>query len=205
MHKPILIIALLCGSGFAQDEDRAKEIQRGSQIAKDGFKNEDDIRNKFNTWKTDKDAQAWLQAMGYKSGDVQNVEAKKPHGHKSDVEVTIRTAKGESTEGISIKLVSNPTGFNQIDKRWLKTYAEMWKMPDNVVEAMKLYLGETPPTGKTKRPNRTYLTEMPQESRDAVIAFFRQHKDQIISDLLAGDGEHDAEWFMVTLLSLIHI
>ncbi len=35
-------------------------IKRGSQTAKDGFKNEDDIVKKFNNWKNDKDAQIWL-------------------------------------------------------------------------------------------------------------------------------------------------
>ena len=201
MHKFLFLIWLCCSTVLAQDKERAKEIQRGSQIAKDGFKNEDDIRDKFNAWQTDKDAQAWLTAMNYKLSDIKSLKAEKPHGHKSDVELRIQTAKGESIQGISIKLVSNPNGFNQIDKRWLKTYAEMWKMPNNVVNAMKLYLGETPPIGTTKRPNRTYLTEMPAESRDAGISFFRNHKDQISTDLLAGDGDHAAEWFMVTLKS----
>lgn len=194
-----LVVFFFSATGVAQDTEREKEIQRGSQTAKNGFKNEDDIRNKFNAWKTDEDAQAWLKAMNYRLADIKSVEAGKPHGHKSDVEVKIRTSKGESTEGISIKLVSNPNGFNQIDKRWLKNYAEMWKMPDDVAASMKKYLGETPPTTKTRLPNRTYLNEMPEESRDAVINFFKTNKDKIVSDLLAGDGDHDAEWFMVTL------
>ncbi len=201
MCKLLLLIVLCCGTVLAQNREREKEIQRGSQTAKGGFRNEDDIRDKFNAWQTDKDAQAWLTAMNYKLADIKSVKAMKPHGKKSDVEVRIGTTKGESVQGISIKLVSNPNGFNQIDKRWLKTYAEMWKMPADVASAMKLYLGETPPTGKTKRPNRTYLSELPVESRDAVVSFFRTHKDQVISDLLAGDGEHAAEWFMVTLKS----
>ncbi|MFK7817618.1 MAG: type II restriction endonuclease [Planctomycetaceae bacterium] len=201
MHNVLLISILCCSTIFAQSKERLKEIQRGSQTAKGGFKNEDDIRDKFNAWKSDKDAQAWLTAMKYELSQIQSVKAVKPHGYKADVEVRIRTDKKETVQGISIKLVSSPNGFNQIDKRWLKTYARMWKMPDDVVDAMKFYLGETPPIGNTKRPNRMYLTELPEQSRDAVIAFFRKHKDQIISDLLAGDGEHAAKWFMVTLKS----
>ena len=201
MHRSLFLVLLCSSTLLAQDTDRDQEIQRGSQTAKGGFQNENDIRNKFNAWQTDKDAQAWLAAMGYRLTEIKSLKAEKPHGHKSDVEVQIRTAKTQSVQGISIKLVSNPNGFNQIDKRWLKTYAEMWKMPDNVVSAMKLYLGETPPVGKTKRPNRMYLSELPAESRDGVVGFFRKHKDQIIADLLAGDGEHSAKWFMVTLKS----
>lgn len=32
----------------------------GSQTAKNGFLNEDDIVDKFNQWKTDEEAQKWL-------------------------------------------------------------------------------------------------------------------------------------------------
>ncbi len=57
---------------------------------------------------------------------IENVTAAKPHGEKADVEVRITTKTGEKCEGISIKLVSSPTGFNQIDKRWLSHYVKMW-------------------------------------------------------------------------------
>ena len=41
-------------------------VDRGSQTAKDGFKNEEDIIKKFNDWEKDKDAQTWLISMKYK-------------------------------------------------------------------------------------------------------------------------------------------
>lgn len=201
MLKLLTLITLLGGSLVAQESQREKEIRRGSRIAKDGFKNEDDIRDKFDAWQTDKDAQAWLLAMNYRLVDIKSVKAVKPSRQKSDVEVRIRTTGKEAIEGISIKLVSSPNGFNQVDKRWLSSYAKMWEMPKDVVNAMKLYVGETPPVGKTKRDNRTYLTELPAESRDAVIDFFRRNKARVVSDLLAGDGKHAAKWFMVTLKS----
>lgn len=34
--------------------------QKGSRTAKDGFRNEDDVVNRFNNWKQDSTAQAWL-------------------------------------------------------------------------------------------------------------------------------------------------
>ena len=40
-------------------------VKLGSQTAKGGFRNEDDIVRKFNDWKTDEDAQKWLAIMGY--------------------------------------------------------------------------------------------------------------------------------------------
>ena len=38
-------------------------VQLGSKTAKDGFKNEDDVINKFNNWKDDVVAQDWLIAI----------------------------------------------------------------------------------------------------------------------------------------------
>ena len=34
--------------------------EKGSMIAKKGFRNEKDVASKFNKWKEDKDAQNWL-------------------------------------------------------------------------------------------------------------------------------------------------
>ena len=180
-----------------QNEDAAK-VELGSKTAKDGFRNEDEIRDKFNNWQTDADAQAWLAAMNYEIAEIDNVTASKPHGEKADVEVTVRTKSGERVERISIKLVSSPNGFNQIDKRWLATYAKMWKMSPEVVEGMKQYVGETPPYESSRDPKRMYLDELDPGAQKAIIDFFAWKKDEIVSDLLSGDGEHAAGWMIVT-------
>jgi len=176
-----------------------KESELGSNTAKNGFKNEDEIRDKFNTWKTDADAKQWLSGIGNKFGGVVSVTAAKPHGEKADVEVIVRTKAGEKKEGISIKLVSSPNGFNQIDKRWLATYAKMWKMPADVQAALKLFVGEVLPTKTGRDPKRTYLNELDATTQKAVLDFFTANKDEIVSDLFAGDGIHAAGWMMVAL------
>lgn len=61
----------------------------GSNTAKNGFKNEDDIVDKFNNWKSDFDAQAWLTIMKYNLKDVEFVEAIKISGYKTDVQVQV--------------------------------------------------------------------------------------------------------------------
>ncbi len=96
-------------------------IKRGSQTAKDGFKNEDDIVKKFNNWKKDKDAQAWLILMKYKLSEIEHVEAVKLSGFKTDVQVQviIKLKKAIDVENLQVKLVSNPKGYNHIDKRWV--------------------------------------------------------------------------------------
>ncbi|HMU33097.1 MAG TPA: hypothetical protein PKC89_04480 [Pyrinomonadaceae bacterium] len=236
---------LIVGLSLGQDRQSAA-AKVGSETAKGGFRNEDVIRDKFNAWKTDVDAQAWLREMGYDPAKIASLVARKPHGEKADVEVRITKLQseppalaggqpcntkelpqsrkdaeeearpqsrkseppvlaggqsGESEvecrEGISIKLVSSNQGFNQIDKRWLSHYAEMWKMPADVIEALKLFVGETPPTKPGRSKVRMFLDEIDPKLTDAVINFFTENKASIISDLFAGDGEHSAGWVMV--------
>lgn len=197
--KTLLVLLLMFSlSGFVLAQaPKAAKVEKGSQTAKDGFKNEDEIRDKFNNWKADADARAWLATMGYRPESVESVTAVKPHGEKADVEVTIKTRSGEQTEGISIKLVSSPNGFNQIDKRWLRQYVKLWSMPKDAENALKLFLGETPPSKPSRDAKRMFLNELEPESRQAVIDFFAKNKVQIVSDLIAGDGTHAAGWIMV--------
>ena len=192
-----LLLQIHCAIVSAQNAPEAK-IERGSTTARNGFKNEDEIRDKFNNWGTDVDSRTWLQAMDYRIADIVAVTASKTHGQKSDVTVAIRSKSGEHTERISIKLVSSANGFNQIDKRWLSSYADKWQMPPEVVNALKMYVGETPPATGSRDAERMYLDELDKKTQQAVVEFFTTHKHQIISDLVAGDGEHSADWIMVT-------
>ncbi len=196
----VLVWMLVCGGVVSAQEGKADQskVALGSRTAKGGFQNEDEIRDKFNNWKSDADVRAWLEAMKHSVADVSSVSAAKPHGQKADVEVTVKSKSGERVERISIKLVSSPNGFNQIDKRWLKTYATMWKMPPDVVEALKLFVGETPPRESSRDKRRMFLDELDQKAQQAVVEFFTVNKDEIVSDLLAGDGEHASDWMMVT-------
>jgi hypothetical protein len=42
-----------------------------------------------------------------------------------------------------------------------------------------------------------YLDELAPDAQKAVVDFFTANKDEILSDLLAGDGVHAAGWMMV--------
>ena len=202
-HRILATVTLslvLLTQNFAQKPQAAK-VELGSTTAKNGFKNEDEIRDKLNNWKTDNDARIWLGAMGYKLAEIETVTATKPHGEKADVEVVIKTKSGDRREGISIKLVSGSQGFNQIDKRWLSHYVKMWKIPADVEAALKLFVGETPPDRPSKDTKRMYLNELDVATQKAVIDFFTANKEMIVSDLFAGDGPHAAGWVMVALKS----
>ncbi len=203
-----LVIATTFGTGLsraapADDMARIAEIRRGSETARGGFQNEKDVCAAFNQWPADAEAREWLAIMHSGVDDIQTVTASIPRGAKAktDVEVLVTTATGENRYGISIKLVSTQGGFNQIDKRWLDTYATMWDMPADVKEALARFVGQTPPTTPSRNPDRMFLTELPPETQAKVVDFFTRHRDRIISDLFAGDGDHAAGWFLVTARS----
>lgn len=194
-----LISALLLSSclGVAGAAQTSPFVEVGSRTAKAGFRNETEIATKFDDWQNDPDARGWLAAMGFKLDEIEAVEASKPHGEKSDVQVRVRAKSGERVEGISIKLVSNANGFNQVDKRWLSHYAKLWKMPAEVVDGLKLFVGEVRPNKPSRKAERIYLDELDVATRDAVVEFFTRNKNLIVSDILEGDGMFAAKWLLV--------
>ena len=195
----LLLVGFLFGGRCLGQTSSAAQVKLGSNTAKNGFKNEDEIRDKFNNWKADEDARLWLGVMGFKTAEIISVFAQKPHGEKSDVDVLVKTKSGERTEGVSIKLVSSPNGFNQIDKRWLAHYVKMWNMPPAVEAALKLFVGETPPIKPSRNKGRMFLDELSPEQQKAVIDFFTANCTKILHDLFRGEGPHAATWFMVAL------
>lgn len=178
---------------------REAEVKLGSRTAKGGFDNEDRVRRKFENWRSDSDGRKWLQAMNYGLDEIEQITTHKPHGEKADIELRIRTQTAEKVEGISVKLVSNPRGFNQIDKRWLKTYAQKWQMPNKVYAALQLFVGEAAPIKSGRDPQRMFLDELSETQQRAVIDFFASHRDRIIFDCFAGEGNYSANWILVVL------
>jgi hypothetical protein len=173
---------------------------RGSQTAKDGFKNEKQIADKFNNWKDDNEAKEWLKIMGYSLKEIENVFAIKLHGFKTDVQVqiTIYLKQAISAENLSIKLVSNLAGFNQIDKRWVDKYSELWNMPENIINILKYFVGEISSERKDLRDlRRMFFSEMTEKEQDAIMRFFNENKILIVSDLLRGRGDFSAGWMLV--------
>ena len=178
-------------------------IKLGSHTAKGGFRNEDDIVRKFNDWKSDKDAQKWLGIMGYPADEIEKVKAVKLHGEKTDVQaqITIYMKKAIAAKNLSVKLVSNPQGFNQVDKRWVDKYVELWEIPKDVVKLLKVFTGEITPTQPgLKDRRRMFLNEMAETDQKKIVDFFTKKKILIISDILKGRGKFSAGWMLVALV-----
>ena len=122
-------------------------VKLGSKTAKSGFKNEQDVIDRFNDWQNDEIAKEWLNAMNYDISDIEYVKATKVRGqYKADIQVRIRIViklkSQEDLQNLQVKLVSNPQGFNQVDKRWVDKYVELWNIPNDITKILKLFKWE---------------------------------------------------------------
>lgn len=177
-----------------------KNQELGSQTAKNGFKNEKDIVQKFNNWQTDNEAQHWLRLMQYDIKEIEYVKALVLSGFKADVQVqiTIKLKEAIDAENIQVKLVSNLKGFNQIDKRWIDKYVEMWEIPNNVSDLLKQYTGEILPlVNNRKDSRRTFANEFSEADQKTLLDWLNNNKSLIVSDILKGRGKFSAEWMLV--------
>lgn len=180
----------------------------GSEIAKGGFNNEEEVAAKFNNWRDDEDAQKWLEIMMYDLSEIEDVHAEKigQRGFKSDINVTIKITikkKAQQTsltsiENIQVKLVSNSKGFNQVEKRKVDGYIEKWHLTDEVIRLLKHYDGELKPYREgTQSEKRMFVNEFTDEEQKLLIDFLQQHIVMIVSDIIRGRGRFAAEWTLV--------
>jgi hypothetical protein len=175
-------------------------ILKGSQTAKDGFKNEDDIILKFNNWKKDSEAKEWLRIMNYNINEIEYVYAEKLNGEKTDVQVqvTIKLTRLIDVENLQVKLVSNTKGYNQIDKRWVDKYVALWNIPKDLITTFKLFTGEVKPIIKYPRDKRRmFVDEFEIEEQKRLLKWLKQNQSLIVSDILKGRGKFAAEWMLV--------
>ncbi|PKQ69824.1 PDDEXK family nuclease [Raineya orbicola] len=172
----------------------------GSKIAKDGFRNEDDIIKKFNQWQYDAEAREWLKIMNYKLDEIEWVEAIKIYGYKTDVQVQvrIRLQKALDVQNIQVKLVSNVRGFNQIDKHWVDYYADLWHIPNEIVILLKYFTGELQ-MGKSnlRDKRRMFADEFSIDEQKSILEWLKANQAMIITDILKGRGKFAAEWMLV--------
>ncbi|GAA8377305.1 hypothetical protein Hpkin27_12400 [Helicobacter pylori] len=173
----------------------------GSFIAKNGFLNEKEVAQKFNDYIHDRDAQIWLMIMGYDLNKIKHVKANVLSGYKADVNVIIQIKMKQTldSENLQVKLVSNLKGFNQIDKRKLRSYQEMWNIPPNIYQLFAYFTGELKPTRQDiKYPNKRMLAhEFTNKEQQELLAWLNDNKMLIVSDILKGRGEFSAEWVLV--------
>lgn len=138
--------------------------------------------------------------MQYDIKEIEYVKAIVLSGFKADVQVqiTIKLKEAIDAENIQVKLVSNLKGFNQIDKRWIEKYIEMWEIPTKVSDLLKQYTGEILPKIKNpKDPRRTFANEFSEVDQKTLLNWLNNNKSLIVSDILKGRGKFSAEWMLV--------
>jgi len=207
----------------------------GSRTAKGGFANEKAICDKFNNWKEDEEAKLWLKIMGYDLSKIDYVKAiqiptriKKSdvrkygfteeeyeelmHFKKTDVQVQIRLIirvnNALKVENLSLKKANSDADYNQVDKRWVDSYKEMWHFDDEIALALKLFTGEMKPSShpemlkvspsQLRDPRRVFLTELQDDLVQKIISFFTNNKILVVSDILKGRGGFASDWMLVT-------
>jgi len=202
----------------------------GSATAKGGFANEEAICNKFNNWKKDNEAQLWLKIMGYDPRKIDSVEAihiptrmKRTDlerlGLKENYEELMKFKKADAQlrvmitigkivkiENLSLKKANSDADYNQIDKRWVDTYRDIWKFDKDVAFGLKLFTGEINPTSQPeivrnkilRDKRRMFLDELPQNLRNKILKFFTENRILVVTDILKGRGGLSANWMLVT-------
>lgn len=203
----------------------------GSQTAKGGFTNEHNVVAKFNDWKNDSDAQSWLEIMGYELNKVDSVSAiqiptkiKKSDAakygvtefeyekfvkfKKADVQIKLLIQIGEilKIENLSLKKANANADFNQIDKRSVSNYQEMWNFDAEVALWLKLFSGELLAKNYSylfqnqilREEKRIFIDEMPPTIQDKILSFFNKNRMLIVADILKGRGSLSANWILVT-------
>ena len=191
-------------------------IRIGSETAKSGFANEKTIAKKFENWRKDKEAKRWLKIMGYDLKKIKKVKAEVLHGHKTDVQikVTITLKKLISVQNLSIKKTNSDADYNQIDKRWVKNYVNMWEIPDNIAILLKIFCGEISPSELLKErkitkqkydslrdKRRFFMDEFESKHKKSVVDFFKKNKILVLTDIIKGRDKFSAGWILVTRYS----
>lgn len=178
-----------------------------SLTAKGGFENENEVAAKFTNWRNDKDAQQWLEKMMYNLDEIESVEGVPfgSRGYKSDVIVTVvvlinrrsGNQKITSVEKIQVKLVSNQSGSNQVERKYVDSYIKQWHMPEGVVNSLKLFCGALPPREGSRNEKRMYIDELLETEQKELKDFLEANLVMIISDIMRGRGRFAAEWMLV--------
>lgn len=202
----------------------------GSKTAKGGFANEHEIAEKFEDFLVDEQAKIWLEYMGYdytkikkltavhiptrlnrKNMELFNIPSEQfefvQRFKKADVQIQLMIMVDDViyVENISLKKADLKSNFNQVDKRSVKTYQEMWGFTDDIAETLMQFTGVIIPNNEQvqylKDKRRWYLTELSNAKVQCLLAFLNKHKFLIVSDILKGRGMLSAEWFLVTRLN----
>jgi len=159
----------------------------------------------FKYWYCNEFAKSLLNKMNFDADKIKILKTEVDYISKHNIYVKFKIYNGEfkkliNIQNLQVKLVSNPQGFNQIDKRWVKNYEEMWEIPKNILKILQHFTGErTPYIENPKDKRRMFATEFTEQEQKDLLNFLQDNKTLIVSDILKGRGKFAAEWMLVIL------
>lgn len=169
-----------------------------SDIASSGFRNEDWVVGEFNNWSHSYWGSSWLRAMGYERPTKICAQTTRKMGFFNKADVLVLA--NDNVEWISVKKFV--ASFNQIDKHRVDSFAELWNMPDDVTETLRMYCGEKGHQPENDSRNyrdsrRFMMNELDHIRQNAVLEFLNRNKKQIVRDVIAGRGKAAARWMLL--------
>lgn len=190
----------------------------GSRTAKGGFEIEAIVAETFEEWRSSPDAEDWLTVMSYDPQNIESVSASTPRGTgKADVILKIKKEdeSGYFEERISVKKTKN-SSYNQVSKRTVDDYAEMFDFSELTVKGLKKYCGEEGyrPKDLVEKgeldsseledlydaswhdpPIRLSFKELSKEEKEAIKKDFNEKHEMIVKTILAGDPK-EVDWYL---------
>jgi len=129
----------------------------------------------------------------------------------AQIKICIRIGNILKIENLSLKKANRDADYNQIDKRTVDTYREMWGFNEEISYWLKLFTGEINPKEEIKKGNikeqkneryrdtrRLFLDEIPSKMQNKIINFFKKNRIRVVSDIIKGRGGLSADWMLVT-------
>lgn len=188
----------------------------GSKTAKGGFDIEEIISKTFEKWENSPDAQDWLKVMNYDLEKIEDISARTPRGTgKADIILEISLPNNSARERITVKKTKD-SRFNQVSKRSVDDYAEIFNFSDMTRKALKKFCGEEGyrPKDLVKEgvldrsdldslydtsyhdpPIRLSFEELSEEEQKSVERDFSKKQKVITKTVLAGDPL-EVDWYM---------
>jgi len=127
---------------------------------------------------------------------------------KADAQIRIIINIGNilKIENLSLKKANSDADYNQVDKRFVDSYKEMWNFDNEISFWLKLFTGENNPklfikqigNIKIRDKKRLFFDEMLEYVRNKIINFFTENKILIVNDILKGRGGLSADWMLIT-------
>lgn len=122
------------------------------------------------------------------------VKAKTAKAHvlagRGKTDITVSLSNNNKTVDLNISLKKYKANFNQIERRSVSSFGELYNAPKDVIRLLDLFVGNIDPINyngkKTKSNKRMFLNEFSIGDQNKIIYFFQRIIRSLIKNLLVG-------------------